>query len=288
MSLKDFELHVTDPAEIIERWNKTNPEAVSNTRKIADRCDVELELGRILIPKFPTPNGETEKEYLDALVYRGMAVRYHDKTADEAIKMSNEEIRALLTPSEVERLDMEFGVLDRMGYNGYFLIVQDFINWGKGQGIIFGPGRGSAAGSIIAYALNITDLDPLKYDLLFERFLNPDRISMPDIDIDIQDTRRDEVIQYCIEKYGKDVVKTYSSSFTSMFSAVTQHRQPTKMKLVCVGKEEKIVGIHGIGFGMDEILQGFAVALKMGATKKDFDDTVAIHPTSAEEFVTMR
>ncbi|HQW52644.1 MAG TPA: glutathione-disulfide reductase [Acinetobacter sp.] len=94
--------------------------------------------------------------------------------------------------------------------------------------------------------------------------------------------------QEAIEKYGKDAVKTYSSSFTSMFSAVTQHRQPTKMKLVCIGEEEKIVGIHGIGFGMDEILQGFAVALKMGATKKDFDDTVAIHPTSAEEFVTMR
>jgi DNA polymerase-3 subunit alpha len=98
---------------------------------------------------------------------------------------------------------MEFEVLDRMGYNGYFLIVQDFINWGKNQGIIFGPGRGSAAGSIIAYALNITDLDPLKYDLLFERFLNPDRISMPDIDIDIQDTRRDEVIRYCADKYGE-------------------------------------------------------------------------------------
>ena len=94
--------------------------------------------------------------------------------------------------------------------------------------------------------------------------------------------------QEAIEKYGKDAVKTYSSSFTSMFSAVTQHRQPTKMKLVCIGEEEKIVGIHGIGFGMDEILQGFAVALKMGATKIDFDDTVAIHPTSAEEFVTMR
>ena len=206
MSLKEFELHVTDPAEIIERWNKTNPEAVANTRRIADRCEVELELGRILIPKFPTPNGESEKEYLDMLVYRGMAVRYHNKTVDEAIAMSNDEIRALLTPDEVERLDMEFDVLNRMGYNGYFLIVQDFINWGKNQGIIFGPGRGSAAGSIIAYALNITDLDPLKYDLLFERFLNPDRISMPDIDIDIQDTRRNEVIEYCANKYGSERV----------------------------------------------------------------------------------
>lgn len=206
MSLKDFELHVTDPAEIIERWNKTNPEAVANTRRIAERCNVELDLGKILIPKFPTPNGESEKDYLDTLVYRGMAVRYADKSVEEAKGMKNEEIRALLTPEQVERLDMEFGVLDRMGYNGYFLIVQDFINWGKSQGIIFGPGRGSAAGSIIAYALNITDLDPLKYDLLFERFLNPDRISMPDIDIDIQDTRRNEVIEYCANKYGSERV----------------------------------------------------------------------------------
>lgn len=206
MSLKDFELHVTEPEEILKRWGKSNPEAVRNTKRIADRCHVEIELGKILIPKFPTPNGESEKEYLDKLVYRGMAERYHDKTFDEANAMSNDEIRKLLTAEEIERLDMEFGVLDTMGYNGYFLIVQDFINWGKDQGIIFGPGRGSAAGSIIAFALKITDLDPLKYDLLFERFLNPDRISMPDIDVDIQDTRRDEVIQYCAQKYGEDRV----------------------------------------------------------------------------------
>jgi len=206
MSLKDFELHVTDPQEIIDRWSKTYPEAVANTRRIAERCNVEIELGKILIPKYPTPNGQTEKAYLDQLVYRGMALRYHDKSIEQAQKMSNDKIRALLTDDERERLDMEFAVLENMGYNGYFLIVQDFINWGKSQGIIFGPGRGSAAGSIIAYALNITDLDPLKYDLLFERFLNPDRISMPDIDIDIQDSRRNEVIEYCIEKYGEDRV----------------------------------------------------------------------------------
>lgn len=206
MSLKDFELHVTDPVDIIGRWSKTNPEAVINTRRIADRCNVELELGKILIPKFPTPNGETEKEYLDTLVYRGMAMRYHGTSQEKADAMSDETARALLSDEQRERLDMEFEVLDRMGYNGYFLIVQDFINWGKSQGIIFGPGRGSAAGSIIAYALNITDLDPLKYDLLFERFLNPDRISMPDIDIDIQDTRRNEVIEYCANKYGSDRV----------------------------------------------------------------------------------
>lgn len=206
MSLKDFELHVTDPADIIARWNKTNPQAVANTKRIAERCNIDIELGKILIPKFPTPNGESEKEYLDHLVYTGMAVRYAGLSLEDAKTKSNQALRELLSEPQRERLDMEFGVLDTMGYNGYFLIVQDFINWGKSQGIIFGPGRGSAAGSIIAYALNITDLDPLKYDLLFERFLNPDRISMPDIDIDIQDTRRNEVIEYCANKYGHDRV----------------------------------------------------------------------------------
>ncbi len=206
MSLKDFELHVTDPVEIIERWSKKHPDAVANTRKVADRCNVTIELGQILIPTFPTPNGESEKEYLDTLVYRGMAVRYLAKNEEEAATLTKHAVRKMLTKEQTDRLDMEFEVLDRMGYNGYFLIVQDFINWGKAQGIIFGPGRGSAAGSIIAYSLNITDLDPLKYDLLFERFLNPDRISMPDIDIDIQDTRRDEVIAYCADKYGESRV----------------------------------------------------------------------------------
>jgi len=206
MSLKDFELHLTTPEDIISRWQTTNPQAIANTKAIADRCDVEIKLGDILIPKFPTPNGESEKEYLDHLVYSGMAARYAGMKLEDAKKLPNDELRAMLSDDQIERLDMEFGVLDKMGYNGYFLIVQDFINWGKSQGIIFGPGRGSAAGSIIAYALNITDLDPLHYDLLFERFLNPDRISMPDIDIDIQDTRRGEVIEYCAKKYGSERV----------------------------------------------------------------------------------
>ena len=206
MSLKDFELHLTTPEDIISRWQTTNPQAIANTKAIADRCDVEIKLGDILIPKFPTPNGESEKEYLDHLVYSGMAARYAGMKLEDAKKLPNDQLRAKLSEAQLERLDMEFGVLDKMGYNGYFLIVQDFINWGKSQGIIFGPGRGSAAGSIIAYALNITDLDPLHYDLLFERFLNPDRISMPDIDIDIQDTRRGEVIEYCAKKYGSERV----------------------------------------------------------------------------------
>ncbi len=210
MTLKDFELHVIPPEDIIKRWGKTCPEAVKNTKKIADRCNVKLDLGRILIPKFPVPKGETEKSHLDTLVFQGLAYRYAGKTAEEAEKLSIKDCRKLLEAADKERddlhkilprIDYELSVVDKMGYNGYFLIVQDFINWGKSQRIVFGPGRGSAAGSILAYALKITDLDPLKYDLLFERFLNPDRISMPDIDTDIQDTRRDEVIDYCTNKY---------------------------------------------------------------------------------------
>lgn len=206
MSLKDFHLHVTDPAEIIERWGKDHPEIVRNTKVIADRCDIEFEFGKILIPRFPTPDDMSEKEYLDLLVWRGLAWRYAEVSKADQHSLSIEQARRVLSADIIERAEYELGVIENMGFNGYFLIIHDFINWGKSNDIVFGPGRGSAAGSIIAYALNITELDPLTYDLLFERFLNPDRISMPDIDIDIQDTRRDEVIQYCVEKYGPERV----------------------------------------------------------------------------------
>lgn len=206
MSLKDFELHVTDPQEIIARWGKDYPEVITNTAAIAERCNVTIELGRILIPKFPVPKGEDEKSYLHKLVYQGLAWRYGGASETEAAELSVEAAQKLLPKEVAERAHFELGVVADMGFNGYFLIISDFIGWGKNQGIVFGPGRGSAAGSIIAYALKITELDPLEYDLLFERFLNPDRISMPDVDIDIQDTRRGEVIQYCVEKYGTDRV----------------------------------------------------------------------------------
>ncbi|HRQ86572.1 MAG TPA: DNA polymerase III subunit alpha, partial [Candidatus Saccharibacteria bacterium] len=206
MSLKDFELHVTDPQDIIKRWQPSHAEAIANSKIIADRCDVELELGGIRIPVFPTPKGMDEKQLLDQLVYQGLAWRYGDATPESAKELSIDEAKKLTPKHVLERADYELGVIDRMDFNGYFLIVQDFINWGKNKGIVFGPGRGSAAGSIVAYATRITELDPLRYDLLFERFLNPDRISMPDVDIDIQDTRRDEVIAYCTEKYGEDRV----------------------------------------------------------------------------------
>ncbi len=206
MSLKDYPLHVEPSSEIIKRWGKDHPEVITNTKAIADRCNLEFEFGKILIPKFPVPKPFDEKSYLHLLVYRGLAWRYGGVEEAKSRKITYEEAKATVPPEIIERTEFELGVIDRMGFNGYFLIVQDFINWGKDKGIIFGPGRGSAAGSIVAFSIRITELDPIKYDLLFERFLNPDRISMPDIDIDIQDTRRNEVIQYCSDKYGADRV----------------------------------------------------------------------------------
>ncbi len=206
MSLSNMELHITDPNELIERWGNDHPEVITNTKEIADRCSISLELGKILIPNFPVPDNETEKSYLTKLVYQGLAWRYGGVSEEDSKGISVEQAKEKLDPATLKRAEYELQVIDNMGFNGYFLIIWDFIKWGKDNGIVFGPGRGSAAGSIIAYSLRITELDPMEYDLLFERFLNPDRISMPDIDIDIQDTRRNEVIQYCVEKYGSERV----------------------------------------------------------------------------------
>jgi len=206
MTLRDFPLYVEQPLEVIKRWGAKNPEVIKNTKIVADRCDLELDLGKILIPKFSVPKGETEKTFLHKLTYRGLAWRYGGQSEDRVAQMSIATAKKKLPSDIAKRVKYELDVVDKMGFNGYFLIIQDFINWGKSKGIVFGPGRGSAAGSLISYALKITEIDPIEYDLLFERFLNPDRISMPDIDIDIQDTRRNEVIRYCIEKYGSDRV----------------------------------------------------------------------------------
>lgn len=211
MTLKEFDLHVTNPEQVINRWGTKHPDFVTNSRAIADRCELKIELHKILIPKFPVPPGETEKSYLEKLVYQGLAWRYGQAAGKpvgekRAGRLTIAAAKKMLSPEILERAKYELDIIEKMGFNGYFLIIADFVGWGKGQGIVFGPGRGSAAGSIIAYALKITEIDPLTYDLLFERFLNPDRISMPDIDIDIQDTRREEVIQYCVDKYGKDRV----------------------------------------------------------------------------------
>ncbi len=166
------------------------PEAIATTLEIAERCDVELELGRQLIPRYPTPSGQDESEYLRELVQEGLRFRYGAPPPAEAL----------------ERADYELGVIERMGFSGYFLIVWDFVKFAKDSGIAVGPGRGSAAGSLVAYCLQITDVDPLRYGLLFERFLNPERVSMPDIDIDFSVRGRDRVIRYVTEKYGRGAV----------------------------------------------------------------------------------
>lgn len=165
------------------------PEALDNTQKIADRCHVEIEFGVTKLPDFPVPEGFSAYEYLRKLCYDGLKERY-------------EEITEELT----DRLEYELGVIKNMGYVEYFLIVWDYIRFAREKGIMVGPGRGSAAGSLVSYTTGITNIDPIPYNLIFERFLNPERISMPDIDVDFCFERRQEVIDYVIEKYGKDCV----------------------------------------------------------------------------------
>src|SRR3972149_11911531 len=159
------------------------PEALKNSVKIADQCNLELELGKWIMPKFEVPKGLSGKDYLRKLVYEGLENRYEQ-----------------ITPGIRERVEEELTVIIKKGYEAYFLIVADFVNWAKNKGISVGPGRGSAAGSVVSYALNITDVDPFFFNLPFERFLNPFRPSAPDIDLDFADTRRDEVIQYVISQ----------------------------------------------------------------------------------------
>lgn len=202
----DMDLSMQPGKYFMDKFKDT-PEAITNTIKIAKMCDLTIKLGEILIPRFPgVPTGENEKSYLRKLVYQGAANRYSDLPIEDLDKISEERIKGKLKPEVIQRIEYELQVIGDMGYEGYMLIVADLINWSKNQGIVCGPGRGSAAGSIIAYCTNITELDPLKYDLLFERFLNPDRVSMPDIDMDYADDRREEVIAYATEKYGQDRV----------------------------------------------------------------------------------
>ncbi len=183
------EFYLRDSQEMLTAFAEW-PEAIVSTLEIAERCTVELELGKQLIPSFQTPDGTDEREYLRARVQEGMRKRYGDPPPAQA----------------VERMEMELKVIDGMGFNAYFLIVWDFVSYAKANGIAVGPGRGSAAGSIVSYCLAITDVDPLSYDLLFERFLNPERVSMPDIDIDFSVRGREQVMRYVTDKYGRESV----------------------------------------------------------------------------------
>jgi DNA polymerase-3 subunit alpha len=202
LSLKKYDISLRSEEEMYQEF-KEIPEAFLNTSVIADKCNLNLELGKILLPKFILPTGEKNSyDYLVKLVERRLPNRIKERTA----KVN-------------ERIALELDVIKRTGFADYFLIVQDFVNWAKLHNIAVGPGRGSAAGSIISYILGITNIDPLKYDLLFERFLNPDRIQVPDIDVDFADTRRDEVVAYVKNKYGADRVAQIITFGTMMARA---------------------------------------------------------------------
>jgi DNA polymerase-3 subunit alpha len=189
MSFDTNEFYLKDSEEMAESFAEW-PEAVPTTLEIAERCNAEVELGKLLLPRYPTPDGEEPEAMLRRVAEEGMRARYGDPLPAEA----------------VERMEFELGVIEEMGFPSYFLIVWDFVRYAKDNGIAVGPGRGSAAGSIVAYALTITDIDPLAEDLLFERFLNPGRKSMPDIDIDFSVRGRERMIRYVAEKYGRESV----------------------------------------------------------------------------------
>ena len=188
LSLTKVDLSLKSPKQMEENF-KSYPEIMENSIKIMNDCNLNLEFGKIILPKFPLPEGKSALEQLKDLCYQGLTDRYSE-----------------ITDKVKERMEYELSVIERMGFADYFLIVSDFVNWSKSNGVTVGPGRGSAAGSIVAYSLKITELDPLEYDLLFERFLNPGRISMPDIDIDFADDTREEVVKYVRRKYGEDHV----------------------------------------------------------------------------------
>ena len=193
-------------AEQMEEAFEKHSGAIDNTGQVAQRCNVQLELGRTLLPAYPTPEGESMDDYLDRLAREGLARRLERLRAAGQLAAAEDDYRA--------RLDGELDVIHKTGFSGYFVIVADFVEWAMREDIPVGPGRGSGAGSLVVYALRITGLDPLRYDLLFERFLNPERVSMPDFDIDFCYRQRDRVIEYVRERYGRERVAqiiTYGS-----------------------------------------------------------------------------
>ena len=186
MSLKETNLSMRPPEEMIKIFGQ---KVAANTVEIAARCQLKLEFGRPILPKFPLPGGQTPKSYLEKLAWEGLKKRYQE-----------------VSPELKKRLKFELEVIEKTHFEDYLLIVADYVNFAKTHGILVGPGRGSAAGSLTSFALNITDIDPIKYNLLFERFLNPERIAPPDIDLDFADNRRDEVLNYISQKYGQENV----------------------------------------------------------------------------------
>ncbi len=237
MEADDFSLK--SPQEIIEDF-KDFPQAIENTQKIKELCNFEFELGKIKLPYFEVPNAETPDKYLEELSSKGLNLRFGNNPGKEVL----------------DRLNYELSVIKQTGFASYFLIVQDFVNWAKSQRIVVGPGRGSVGGSLVAYLLNITNIDPLKNNLLFERFLNPERISMPDIDLDFTDRRRDEVIDYVAQKYGRDKVAQIITFGTMAAKAVVRDvgRALGYVYSYC----DQLAKMIPLGFTLEQTLKGVA------------------------------
>ena len=233
------EQYFKSPEEMAELFADL-PEALQNSVAIAQRCNLSLELGKSKLPQFPTPNDESLDDYIRIRSEQGLEERMAHLYPDE-------QVRAAKYPEYKERLDFELGTIIQMGFPGYFLIVADFINWGKNNGVPVGPGRGSGAGSLVAYCLGITDLDPLRYDLLFERFLNPERVSMPDFDVDFCQDNRERVIQYVKDKYGVDAVSQIATFGTlGSKSVIRDVGRVLDMPYNYCDKLSKLVPVEGV------------------------------------------
>jgi len=214
LTMKEDDFSIKSEEEMARSFDYV-PEAIENTKKISDLCNFEMKLGEIKLPKFDVPGNKTAAEYLRELCYQGIEKKYNIKSEElnqivkdvlEGKEIKIEKIKDEKLKEVIERMEYELSVIAKTGFADYFLVVQDFVNWAKENRIVVGPGRGSVGGSIVAFLANITNVDPLKYNLYFQRFLNPDRISPPDIDLDFTDKRRDEVINYVAEKYGRNKV----------------------------------------------------------------------------------
>ena len=229
---KNARFHLLNNEEFLEIY-KDFPEAIANTLVIADQCNVSFTFGKYYLPKFSLPDGVDEASYLEKISAEMLEERLEHLSKIYGSQLDEERKEVYRT-----RLKYEVSVIKKMGFPGYFLIVQDFINWAKNNGIPVGPGRGSGAGSLVAYALRITDLDPLRFNLLFERFLNPERISMPDFDVDFCQDRRGEVIDYVTQKYGKDNVAQIAT-FGKM-KAKLAVRDVARAKEISYGRADKI------------------------------------------------
>lgn len=240
LSLAHTDLSAQPPVKMAEFF-KNIPEAIHNSQEIAQRVNIDLELGKNYhLPHYKLPKGKSDMEWLEELARKGLRRRFKEKISSEYKK----------------RFEYELRVIKKTGFASYFLIVQDFVGWAKRRGIVVGPGRGSAAGSLISYALDITNVDPLEYNLLFERFLNPDRVSMPDIDIDFTDIRRDEVIEYARKKYGQDRVAQIIT-FGTMAARVSI-RDVGRVLSLPYSYCDKLAKLVPFGYKLNKVLQEVA------------------------------